>query len=323
MAAGVSVLVVGSLNMDLSTYVSRTPKPGETIMGERFVTGCGGKGANQAFMAALLEQRHHKIGETFGVAMVAKVGEDAFGKEMSEKLRGVGADVSQVSTTNKASSGVAQITVSSDGMNSIIVVPGANGILGVEDVRRAEKMFSSAKVLLLQGEVSVDVNEAALALGRQHKVLTILNTAPAAPIKPSQCVNVDILCANESELSLLTSLSVGNSSEAEVAARKLQETLNIPQVLVTLGASGSLLVRKGEKDALFVPTKKVKAVDTTGAGDCFLGAFAYFLAHGVSIESAISKANDVASVSVTRPGAQSSYPTADELLKELFHDIRA
>jgi len=299
------------------------PKPGETIMGERFVTGCGGKGANQAFMAALLEQRHHKIGETFGVAVVGKVGEDVFGKEMSDKMRNVGIDVSKVSTTAMASSGIAQITVASDGMNSIIVVPGANLVLSVEDVHRAKNHFTTAKVLLCQGEVSDDVNEAALALGRQHKVLTILNTAPAVPIKASQCASVDILCANESELSILTSLPVGNSSEAEVAARKLQDTMNVPQILVTLGALGSLLVRKGEKDALFVPAKKVKAIDTTGAGDCFLGALAYFLAHGVKIESAIARANEVASVSVTRPGTQYSYPRADELPKELFHDIKA
>jgi ribokinase len=302
-----TVCVVGSSNLDMNSYVTRFPAPGETIHGQRFTTGYGGKGANQAVMTARLGA---------AVSFVGKVGADIFGQDMRTNLANEGIDISYLQTTNDAASGVAVITIDATGMNSIIVIPGANGLLRSEDVEAARPAIERADVLVCQLEVPSAANLTAMRIARQAGKLIILNPAPISEDVPDELIQLsDILCPNENETQLLTGHRVESLAEAETAARLLLAR-GAKQVIITLGERGSLFVDAGQ--VLHAPAPQVQAVDTTGAGDAFVGSLAYFLAAGAPITEAMRRANQIAAISVQAPGTQTSYPRRAQLPPQLL-----
>jgi ribokinase len=298
-----NICVVGSANLDLNTYAERFPAPGETVPGRRFTTGHGGKGANQAVMAARLGG---------AVALVARVGNDLFGRDMIEHFRSEGIDTRHVTLTDGLSTGTAIITVDATGRNTIVVTPGANGALSAADVEAARGVIESARVLVCQQEVPAEANLAAMRLAKRAGVSVVYNPAPVGAGMPDEAYGLaDVLCPNEHELTLLARVGVGDESEVLAAARRLQSR-GTRNVVVTWGERGCLVVPvAGEVTA--IPASPVTAVDTTGAGDAFIGSLAFFLARGESLTEAARRANHIAALSVTRPGTQTSFPRAADL----------
>ncbi|CAM9669441.1 unnamed protein product [Chrysoparadoxa australica] len=309
-AAMAEVLVVGSINVDLSVYTSRLPLKGETITGKSFKVGNGGKGANQAVMAS-------KMG--VNTSMVAKVGQDSFGKDYLTNLKETGLDCTYIATTDMAPTGIAQICVDDEGGNTIVIVPGANHLLSPADLTDGvATAVASCKVLLCQLEVKQEVTLEALKLAKASpsKVFTILNPAPAPPsgLLDGMLCLADMVCPNETELELLTGTQ-GSSATlegVEAAARTLLEA-GAGCVVVTLGERGCLMVDSQDSPAVHVPAEAVTPVDTVGAGDCWLGALASHIARGTPLKDALTKASAVAAMSVQGAGAQESYPSVMEL----------
>ncbi len=306
-----TICVVGSINLDMNAYVTRFPMVGETLSGLRFTTGYGGKGANQAVMAARLG------GAVRGaVRFVGRVGDDLFGRDMHANLASEGIDVTHVAQTAGVSSGVAVITVNEAGDNSIIVIAGANGQVSAADAEAAAAAIAGARVLVCQLEIPVAASLAAMKLARAAGVMTIFNPAPARADLPLELFQLsDLCCPNETEAELLTGQPVRTLADAEVAARQLLAR-GARRVLVTLGARGCLLV-DGET-VQHVAAPQVQAVDTTGAGDAFVGSLAFFLADGRLLPDAVDRANRIAAVSVQAPGTQSSFPYRKDLPASLF-----
>ena len=301
------ICVVGSSNLDLISYVPRLHRMGETLHGDRFQMGFGGKGANQAVMAARLGG---------DVVMVTKVGDDIFGQDTRRNYAQVGIDTTHVHVTDQAFSGVAPICVDADGNNSIVIVAGANDLLTAAEVEAARSAIAAASVLVCQLEVPLATTLAALRIARAEGVTTIFNPAPARSDLPDEIYQLsDIFCPNETETELLTGMPVNTPIEAEAAAQVLLSR-GAGKVVLTLGDRGSLLVTKDR--AIHVASERVQALDTTGAGDSFVGSLAYFLALGKSMSDAMARANRIAAVSVQSAGTQTSFPSADELPDELF-----
>jgi ribokinase len=295
------VCVVGSSNIDLTFRAPRLPKPGETLAGHGFHLGHGGKGANQAVMAARLGAR---------VGVVGKVGRDAFGDGIRQNYRELGIDTTHLGTDPVRPSGVASIVVDDDARNCILVVPGANLGLTPQDVRDAADAITGADVLLCQLEVPLEAVEEALRIARTAGVRTLLNPAPAVPLPDEVLCLTDLCVPNESEAESLTGLPVATVEQAAAAARSLLAR-GPRTVVVTLAERGVLVLDdEGTEHVAAVP---VKAVDPTGAGDAFLGALGVYLAEGRPLREAVRRANAVAALSVTRPGAQASFPTRDEV----------
>lgn len=290
------VVVVGSLNMDLVVRSPRHPAPGETLLGSDFRTYAGGKGANQAVAAS-------RMGGV--VSMVGRVGVDDFGGSLLDNLGKAAIDATHVKRDPNAATGVALITVSADGQNTIVVAPGANGRVSPADVADAEEVIANASVLLLQLEVPIPAVLSAARCARSHGTQVILNPAPAASLPAELLRLVDILIPNQSELALLTGIA-----DIESAAATLIEA-GVPNVIVTLGAEGVLVVepQRSTRIAAF----PVHAVDTTAAGDAFVGAFGVALSQGRSVVDAAQWGNAAGAVAVTRAGAQPSLPTAAEV----------
>jgi ribokinase len=305
------ICVVGACNIDLLSYVPRLPKLGETLHGLRFQIGFGGKGANQAVMAA-------KLGAE--VSMATKLGRDVFGNDTLANFQRFGVDTQHVLFTDQAFSGVAPIAVDPQGHNAIIIVTGANDLLSVEEIEAARPTIATSRVLVCQLEIPVEVSLAALRIAREHGVMTIFNPAPARAELPADCYRLsDVFCPNESETEMLTGRPVDSLEHAELAARELLAR-GASNVLITLGARGSLLVNA--EGAKHVPVAPVRAIDTTGAGDCFVGGLAYFLALGQPLEEAIRRANLIASISVQASGTQTSFPDAAQLPPRLLDPPR-
>ena len=301
-AAPGRVCVVGAANLDLISYVPRLPRMGETLHGTRFRMGYGGKGANQAVMAAKLGAR---------VSMVTKLGQDVFGAGTLANFREWGVDVEHVSVTDEAFSGVAPIAVDPEGNNAIIIVTGANDLLSVEDVERARGAIAAADVLVCQLEIPPEINLAALRIAREEGVTTVFSPAPARPDLPAEFFTLsDVITPNEPETELLSGRSIASDEEAIEAARELLAR-GAKSVVLTLGARGCVVVTADEVTP--VPGERVEPVDTTGAGDAFVGTLAYFLATGRPLTDAAARANRVAAISVQGRGTQTSFPTADEL----------
>lgn len=293
--------VVGSTNVDLTFRVPRLPRPGETLPASGLLAGHGGKGANQAVMAARLGA---------AVCMISAVGDDAFGREALANYRRHGVAVTHVRTVAGLPTGTACVLVDDEGANCIVVAAGANAAVGLDDVRAARGAIESADAVLAQLETPAEAAAEAFRLARAAGVRTLLNPAPALPV-PDELLRLTDLCVpNETELAALTGLPAGSTAEAEAAARALLAR-GPRQVVVTLGERGALFVGPGEGG--LAAAAPVRALDPTGAGDAFLGALAVFLAQGHALTFALSRACDVASLTVTRPGAQSSFPTAEEL----------
>ena len=294
------VCVVGSTNMDLIARVPHMPQLGETLHGTSFHLGYGGKGANQAVMAAKLGAR---------VTMVARVGHDVFGEGMLRNFEGSGIDTTFINVDPELSSGVAPIFVDDNAHNVIVIVSGANAALSPADVHAARDAIRSSSVVVCQLEVPIETTLEAFRIAKSGGALTILNPAPAEPLPVELFSLTDICAPNETEAQGLTGLPVRTVDEAEAAARKLLSH-GMRTVIVTLGERGVLYA--DSNGAKYLPARQVKAVDPTGAGDAFIGSLAVFIAEGLSISQAIGKANAVAALSVTHPGTQVSYPTRSE-----------
>lgn len=295
------VVVIGSLNMDLVTRAPRLPRGGETLIGESFATVSGGKGANQAVAAARLGAQ---------VSMVGCVGSDAYGEELRGALLAEQIDCQAVSTVDD-SSGVALIVVDDNSQNAIVIVAGANGALTAEVIDRFDAVLQAADVIICQLEVPDATVGHALKRGRELGKTVILNPAPASrPLPEDWYASIDYLIPNESEASALSGLPVDSLASAETAASRLI-SLGASKVIITLGAQGSLFANG--KGFEHFPVPKVKAVDTTAAGDTFVGGFAAALAAGKGEGDAIRFGQVAAALSVTRAGAQPSIPTLSDV----------
>lgn len=296
--------------VDFSCYASRFPKVGETLGGKKFVMSNGGKGANQCVAASRLG------GST---ALVASLGADSFGKEYLQKLKLENIDVSKVRLHEEIHSGIAQITVTDSGENSIIIVPGANTLLSPDDIEGAEELIKNAKVLLCQFETPLSSTLRALKLFK-GRGLSILNGAPAVQNPDPELLKLcDIFCINETEAEIMTGVPVSGLSEAQDAVNKLL-LRGCNAVLLTLGGLGAVYASQSDKNIIYVRTEEVKAVDTTGAGDAFLGSLAFFAAYysNLTIEEMVKKACYVATRTVLRIGTQSSFPYKKDLPADLF-----
>ena len=295
MARRPSIAVVGSANIDLTTFADRFPKPGETIFGQRFDLGYGGKGANQAVAARLCGA---------DVFMVARVGSDLFGPATIENFRNRGIDTTHVKQVEGLSSGVAPIFVEPSGQNRILVVKGANDALRAADVDAAAETLKAADCIVLQFEIPLETVYYTVGFARKHGIRCILNPAPGQPVDMSALTGLDYFVPNESEAETITGLAVRNIDDAKKCAEKLVAS-GIRRVIITLGANGSLLAGPGV--SLHVPPFAVKSIDSTGAGDAFIGSFAVFLAEGVPEQEAVRRANLYAGLSTTGIGTQKSF----------------
>jgi ribokinase len=284
MAKRSRIAVVGSANVDLTTFTDRFPKPGETCFGQKFDLGFGGKGANQAVAA-------HLCGAE--VFMVARVGSDLFGPATIENFNKIGIDTTHVKQIEGVSSGVAPIFVEPNGQNRILVVKGANDELRPVDVDAAAEMLKRADCIVLQFEIPLETVYYTAAFARKHGIRCIVNPAPAQDVDMGALADVDYFVPNETEAATITSLPVKDVDDAKECAAKF------------LGANGSLLASRGSMEHL--PPFPVTSIDSTGAGDAFIGSFAVFLAEGVTEREAVRKANLYAALSTTSVGTQKSF----------------
>ena len=295
--ADTKIAVIGSTMMDLTVYADVLPAAGETRFGESFTTGFGGKGANQAVMAA-------RTGAT--VTMITGIGKDGFGDESLQNFKNAQMDTSSVLRLD-THTGVAHIWVDGQGQNRISIVPGANFKLTPQDAIDEVKKLKNVSVLIAQCEIPQEVTLAAFRTAQELGITTILNPAPYQPLTDVLLDLTDWLIPNEIEFAELDKAHRAPDTDEIIASLREKG-----RTIVTLGSEGAALVTTDGKVKRF-SAKKVSATDTTGAGDCFIGAFAAAIAAGASEESAVQFGIDCATKSVTRKGAQSSYPKIDEI----------
>lgn len=295
----IDVLVVGSLNMDLVVRVPRIPAPGETLLGEGFIQLPGGKGANQAVAAGRLSQRP--------VAMLGRVGNDAYGSALCQSLQQAGVDARGISVDPAAATGVALIPVAASGENAIVVAPGANALLLPEHLYQFEEWFAQARCVLFQLETPLPTVACGLQLAKRHGATTLLDPAPAQPLSPELLGLVDFLTPNESEFALL----------APSGDPALLHRAGVQCVVRKLGAQGASATFASSRTPVLGPGFCVAAVDTTAAGDTFNAGLAVALADGSSLAEALTFASAAAALSVTRPGAQASAPSRQEVVEFL------
>lgn len=295
-----SLLVIGSLNMDYDLFMDRLPLPGETVRADEFIRLAGGKGANQAVAAARSGAK---------VKMIGCVGKDEIGSIMIQGLRGSGVNTESIDILEETVSGMAFINVSSEGENSIVILPGANAKVTEDMINKNIALFEEADAVLLQHEIPLDTVKCALATAKKCNKLTILNPAPAYPIFEILEM-IDILVVNEHELSIVAGKQADTKEQMDNAAASLKEK-GAKRIILTLGEKG--LIDYCD-DKIFVhKAYKVKAVDTTAAGDTFIGAFCSALLEGSSREECIEYAQKAAALAVTKKGAQASIPTKSEI----------
>ncbi|WP_334329548.1 ribokinase [Companilactobacillus sp. HBUAS59699] len=295
------ITVIGSNMIDLMTYLDRMPVEGETVSAPEFEMGFGGKGANQAVAASRLGS---------DVSFISMVGHDNFGKEQLENFRKSGIDTTGIGVGD-CNSGVAPIFVDPSSDNRIIVIKGANNELTPEVLDQYEDKIKNSKLIVLQQEIPLETNYHAIDLAVKNDVPVLLNPAPAnKDLNLKYVSKVEFFSPNETELATLTGLPTDNLDEIKIAANALIEK-GVGNIIVTLGSKGALWVNKEHSE--IVPGKKVAAIDTTGAGDSFIGSFAHYFTEGESVPEALKHANEYAAVTVTRKGTQKSYPTKDEL----------
>ncbi len=296
-----TLVVVGSLNMDLVVRAPRHPQPGETLIGGDFQTFPGGKGANQAVAAARLGA---------AVRMIGRVGQDAFGDALLHTVRQDSVDTAFIRRDENAATGVALITLDAAGQNTIVVAPGANMQVTPQDIRDAEAAFIGADLLLMQLECPLEAVQAAAEMAHRHGLKVALNPAPARPLPADLLAQTDYLLPNQPELRLLAE---GEPDVTTAAARLLSG--GVRNLIVTLGEEGALLVTAEGQEKL--PAFSVPVVDTVAAGDAFAGAFCVALAEGRPLREAVLWGNAAGAIAVTRPGAQPSMPTRQELTQFL------
>jgi len=299
------IIVVGSSNTDMVIKAAKFPLPGETILGGEFFLFPGGKGANQAVAAARLGGN---------VIFIAKVGNDVFGEQALQQFKREGIITDYVARDPDRPSGVALITVDSKGENTIAVAQGSNGALSSDDVQKAESEFEKSDIVLTQLETPLQtILHVAKLVGKFQKRL-ILNPAPGMKLPDDLFPSLYLITPNESETEVLTGISVRDNSSIKRAAEKLKE-MGVANVIITLGSEGAYLYN--DAGGKHIPTRKVKAIDTTAAGDVFNGALAVALSEMKSLEEAVDFANHAAAISVTKMGAQASAPYRKELMNNL------
>ena len=296
--------MVGSANVDLVTFNDTFPRPGETIFGKKFDMGFGGKGANQAVAA-------RRCGASVG--MVAKVGSDLFGPATIKNFESQDIDASHVRIAEGISTGVAPIFVDPSGQNRILVIKGANETLSPEDVDAAAPLLSKADTILLQFEIPLATVYHTIRFAKSNGIRCIVNPAPALPPDFKEVAAADYFVPNESEAEAITGIPVHTIEDAKTCAHYLL-TRGLSRVVITLGARGSLLATS--KGLEIIPAFKVDPIDSTGAGDAFIGSFAVFLAEGLADKDALTRASLYAALSTTRVGTQKSFPNREEFDKE-------
>jgi ribokinase len=289
------IAVIGSANIDLTTFADRFPKAGETIFGRKFDLGFGGKGANQAVASRLCGA---------DVFMIARVGSDLFGPATIENLKKLGIDTTLVKQIEGVSSGVAPIFVEPNGQNRILVVKGANDLLKPADVDAAADLLKTVDCMVLQFEIPLDTVYYSVAFARKNGIRCIVNPAPAQPVDLNALAGLDYFVPNESEAESITGMPVRNIDDAKKSAEKLLSG-GVKRVILTLGANGALLA--GRDGMEHVPAFNVKSIDSTGAGDAFIGSFAVFLGEGLPEREAVRRANLYAGLSTTGVGTQKSF----------------
>ena len=298
------IVVVGSSNVDLTIFNDTFPKPGETIFGKHFDLGFGGKGANQAVAA-------RRCGAWVG--MVSKVGSDLFGPATIDNFRLQGIDTTYVRVEDGISSGVAPIFVDSSGQNRIVVIKGANDTLSPADVDAASPLLVEADTILLQLEIPLATVYHTIRFAKSNGIRCIVNPAPAQPLDFSQIAPADYFVPNESEAEAITGIPVHNVDEAKRCARELLDR-GLAKVIITLGARGALLATPECQE--LIPAFKSDPIDSTGAGDAFIGSFAVFLAEGLADKEALTRASLYAALSTTKVGTQKSFPDREEFETE-------
>ena len=298
------IAVVGSANIDLTTFTDDYPRPGETIFGRGFNLGFGGKGANQAVAARLCGA---------DVAMVARVGDDLFGEATVRNFEAAGIDTTHVTVTPGVSTGVAPIFVDSAGQNRIIVVKGANDLLSPAEIDAASSLLFSAQIIVLQLEIPLETVYHTLRFARARGIRTILNPAPAQPLDLAAAGLADYVIPNETEAEGLSGVPVRDLASARDAAGWLLAA-GLRRVIVTLGENGALLA--GPESMSHIAPFAVQPVDTTGAGDAFIGSLARFLSDGYDELESIARANLYAALSTLAVGTQKSFVTGDRFETE-------
>lgn len=289
------IAVVGSANIDLTTFADRFPKPGETIFGQKFHLGFGGKGANQAVAARLCGAE---------VFMIARVGSDLFGPATIENFRKLGIDPTYVKQVEGLSSGVAPIFVEPSGQNRILVVKGANDAVMPADVDDAAAVLKSADCIVLQFEIPVETVYYTIRFAHAHGIRCILNPAPAQPVDMAALRGLDYFVPNESEAETITGMPARTVDQARKCAEHLLRG-GIQRVIITMGANGSLSATSDGTQ--HVAPFSVESIDSTGAGDAFIGSFAVFLGEGIPESEAVRRANLYAALSTTGVGTQKSF----------------
>ena len=304
MAKQANIAVVGSANVDLVTFNDTFPRPGETIFGKKFDMGFGGKGANQAVAAC-------RCGASVG--MVAKVGSDLFGPATIKNFESLGIDASHVRIAEGISTGVAPIFVEPNGQNRIIVIKGANETLSPGDIDAAAPLLLQADTILLQFEMPLATVYHTIRFAQSKGIRCIVNPAPALPLDFKEVAAADYFVPNESEAEAITGIPVRTLDDARKSAEYLLAQ-GLSHVVITLGERGSLLATSEGLE--LIPAFKVDPIDSTGAGDAFIGSFAVFLAEGLTDKEALTRASLYAALSTTRVGTQKSFPNREEFDKE-------
>src|SRR5882724_1783624 len=304
MASTPRIAVIGSANTDLITFADTFPRPGETLFGKGFDLGFGGKGANQAIAARLCGSE---------VLMVAKVGNDLFGEATVKNFAAFGIDTTHVRILDGVPTGVAPIFVEPSGQNRIIVVKGANDRLMPADVDAAAQELRQVDTIILQFEIPLETIYHTVRFARANKIRCIVNPAPAVPAQLPQLTAADYFIPNETEAELITGRPVKTFEDAAACAKDLLQK-GFQRVVITLGARGSLIA--SQAGHVHVQPFPVTAVDTTGAGDAFIGSFAVFLAEGMAQNDALARANLYAALSTTRVGTQKSFATRTDFEAE-------
>jgi ribokinase len=299
------IVIVGSLNMDLVVRMPAIPKPGETLLGGVFKTFPGGKGANQAVATARLGGR---------VSMIGCVGADAFGEELLGLAGKEGINTAHIKTDPQTASGVALITVDAQGRNSIAVASGANFSLTADDVEAAWGHVLPVDWVVMPLETPLASIITAVKMAKQSGARVILNPAPARDLPASLLAQIDVFVPNEHETAYYTGVAINELDDARKAAAHLLE-MGIANAILTLGERGALVVESagGKINETLIPRLEVPVVDTTAAGDAFVGALAVALSEGLALVEAARFANTAAALSVTRPGAQPSLPYRQEV----------
>lgn len=298
------IIVIGSSNTDMVVTSSKMPLPGETVLGSEFDIIQGGKGANQAVAVA-------RAGGN--VTFIAKVGNDSFGTNAINGYKADNIDTNYVLIDDNKPTGVAVIIVDENsGQNSIVVAPGANDNLSVEDIEKVESEIKSADILLIQLEIPLKTVMFALKLAKENGIKTILNPAPAKLLSDDILKKIDIITPNETETEILTGIEITDDASMKKAAAILLESIN-DTVIITLGSKGAYYLNKSGEEGI-VPAQKVNAVDTTAAGDVFNGYLAASLATKNPLHDSILLANKAAAISVLGKGAQPSIPSLQQVI---------